>query len=105
VSEEIESWEEGGQTWRRLRVRFPDSIATHSTVKTFYFDQQGLLRRHDYEVDIQGSNPAARYIQDSTEVSGIVLPTKMRIFSRQADNQPAPEPLIVSVDLSDFPFE
>jgi hypothetical protein len=105
VSEEIESWEEGGQTWRRLRVRFPDSIATHSTVQTFYFDQQGLLRRHDYEVDIQGSNPAARYIQDSTEVSGIVLPTKMRIFSRQADNQPAPEPLIVSVDLSDFLFE
>jgi hypothetical protein len=27
------------------------------------------------------------------------------MFSRQADDQPANEPLIVSVDLSDFLFE
>ena len=104
-SEEIEPWHEDGQTWRRLRVRFPNSIATHSTVQTFYFDRQGLIRRHDYEVDIQGSNPAARYVHDLIEVSGIILPTKMRVYSRQPDNQPAPEPLIVSVDLSDFLFE
>src|SRR5260370_34044004 len=101
VSEEIESWDENGQTWRRLRVRFPNSIATHSTVQTFYFDKQGLLRRHDYEVDIQGSNPAARYVHDPIEVSGIILPTKRRMFSRRPDNQPPPEPLIVSVDLGD----
>ena len=105
VSEEIESWDENGQTWRRLRVRFPNSIATHSTVQTFYFDKQGLLRRHDYEVDIQGSNPAVRYVHDPIEVSGIILPTKMRMFSRRPDNQRMPEPLIVSVDLSDFLFE
>ena len=105
VSEEIEPWDENGQTWRRLRVQFPDSIATHSTVQTFYFDRQGLIRRHDYEVDIQGSNPAARYVHNLIEVSGLILPTKMRVFSRQPDNRPAPEPLIVSVDLSDFLFE
>jgi hypothetical protein len=105
VSEEIQSWEENGQTWRRLRVRFPDSIATHSAVQTFYFDRQGLLRRHDYEVDIQGSNRAARYVHDLIDVSGIILPTKMRVFSRRPDNQSAPEPLIVSVDLTDFLFE
>jgi hypothetical protein len=105
VSEEIEPWDENGQTWRRLRVQFPGSIATHSTMQTFYFDRQGLIRRHDYEVDIQGSNPAARYLDDLIEVSGIILPTKMRVFSRRPDNQPAAEPLIVSVDLSDFLFE
>ena len=105
VSEEIEPWDENGQTWRRLRVQFPGSIATHSAMQTFYFDRQGVIRRHDYEVDIQGSNPAARYLDDLIEVSGIILPKKMRVFSRRPDNQPAAEPPIVSVDLSDFLFE
>lgn len=103
--EEIEPWAEKGETWRRLRVTFPDRIATHSTHQTFYFDRNGILRRHDYEVDIQGSNPAARYLLDPVEIQGIVLPTKMRIYPRNADNRPAPEPLIVTIDLSDFHFE
>src|SRR5713226_8122721 len=37
------------ETWRRLKVRFPADIATHSTERTLYFDQQGLLKRHDYD--------------------------------------------------------
>jgi hypothetical protein len=45
-SEEIESWQEAGETWRRLRVRFPADIATHSTEQTLYFDEHGLLKRH-----------------------------------------------------------
>lgn len=65
----------------------------------------GLLVRHDYEVDIQGGNPAARYLIDPVEVQGIILPSKLRIFPRQEDNTPAPEPLIVSVDLSGYRFE
>lgn len=54
VVQEIEPWEEQGETWRRLHVRFPDDIATHSTEQTFYFNASGILVRHDYEVDIQG---------------------------------------------------
>jgi hypothetical protein len=27
--------------WRRLKVTFPDSIATHSTVQIFYFGSDG----------------------------------------------------------------
>jgi hypothetical protein len=105
VSEEIEPWSENGETWRRLRVTFPSSIATHSTVQTFYFNADGILGRHDYEVDIQGKNAAARYLTDPVKVEGITLPTKMRIYPRKPDNTPLPEPLIVSVDLSDFRFE
>jgi hypothetical protein len=67
--------------------------------------QERILKRRDYEVEIQGSNPAARYLLDHVTVSGIVLPSKMRIFQRQADNTTAAEPLIVSVDLSDYYFE
>lgn len=105
LAEEIDPWTENGQTWRRLRVTFPADIATHSTVQTFYIDDTGLLRRHDYDVEIQGSNRAARYLLDPVKVSGIVLPTKLRIYPRNEDNTAAAEPLIVAVDLSKYAFE
>lgn len=49
-TDEIRPWQENGETWRRLKVTFPASIATHSSDQTFYFDRQGLLKRHDYDV-------------------------------------------------------
>src|SRR6266481_6385939 len=60
-TEEIAPWQENGEDWRRLRATFPPDIATHSAVQTFYFDDTGLLKRHDYEVEIAGRNPAAHY--------------------------------------------
>ncbi|CAG2128327.1 hypothetical protein [Cupriavidus plantarum] len=104
-AEEIEPWTVDGLPWRRLRVKFPPGIATHSALQTFYFDADGLLRRHDYEVDIQGRNAAARYLSDYVEVQGLRMPTRFRIYPRTPDNLALPEPLIVGVDLSDFRFE
>jgi hypothetical protein len=101
-SEEIEPWDEAGETWRRLKVRFPADIATHSTEQTLYFDQQGLLKRHDYDVEISGGTPAAHYVSDLKEFSGIVFPTKRRIFPRQPDGHSASQPLVVSIDLDLF---
>lgn len=104
-AEEIEPWVVDGLRWRRLRVAFPADIATHSTIQTFYFDPDGLLRRHDYEVDIQGRNAAVRYLSDYVDAQGIAMPTRLRIYPRGTDNAAVPEPLIVGVDLSDFRFE
>jgi hypothetical protein len=101
-SEEVEPWQEAGEMWRRLKVRFPADIATHSTEQTLYFDQQGLLKRHDYDVEICGGIPAAHYVSDLKEFSGIVFPTRRRIFPRQPDGQSAPAPLVVSIDLDQF---
>jgi hypothetical protein len=101
-SKEIEPWQEAGETWRRLKVRFPPEIATHSTEQTLYFDQRGLLKRHDYDVEIAGGTPGAHYVSDLKEFSGIVFPTKRRIFPRQADGHSLPEPLVVSIDLDQF---
>jgi hypothetical protein len=98
-SEEVEPWQESGETWRRLNVRFPADIATHSTEQTLYLDRQGLLRRQDYTVEIDGTAGAAHYVYDHKEFSGIVFPTKRRVFRRQPDGRPAPEPLIISIDL------
>jgi hypothetical protein len=98
-SEEIAPWQEAGETWRRLKVRFPVDIATHSTEQTLYFDRQGLLKRHDYDVEITGRTAGAHYVSDFKEFSGIVFPTKRRILPRQPNGQSAPEPLVVSIDL------
>src|SRR5258708_2709604 len=82
-SKEIEPWQEAGETWRRLKVHFPADIATHSTEQTMYFDEQGLLKRHDYDVEISGGTPAAHYVSDLKQFSALAFPTKRRIFSPQ----------------------
>jgi hypothetical protein len=104
LSEEIESWKENGNTWRRLEVNFPDTIATHSGRQTFYFDESGLIQRHDYDVDIAGGSPAAHYVYDHQVVEGLVVPMKHRVFIRQPNNKPLAEPLVVSVDLDNIRF-
>ncbi|MER9254859.1 hypothetical protein NKI59_24210 [Mesorhizobium sp. M0598] len=105
VAEEIAPWSEEGETWRRLRVTFPATIATHSREQTFYVGPDGLIRRHDYEVEIQGNNAAARYLLEPVTVEGVVLPSKFRVYPRNPDNKPAAEPLIVGVDLSNYRIE
>jgi hypothetical protein len=101
-SQELEPWQEAGETWRRLRVRFPSDIATHSTEQTLYFDQNGLLKRHDYHVEISGGIGAVHYVSDIKELSGIVFPTKHKIFGLQPDGHAAPAPLVVSIDLDNI---
>ncbi len=105
MAEEIAPWSEQGETWRRLRVTFPETIATHSREQIFYIDIDGLIRRHDYEVEIQGNNAAARYLLEPVLVEGVVLPSKFRVYPRNPDNTPAAAPLIVGVDLSEYRFE
>jgi hypothetical protein len=101
---ELEPWDEAGQRWRRLRVTWPSYLATHSTEQTLYFTDDGLLARHDYDVEISAGNPAAHYVSDYTEVAGIKLPTKHRIFPRTPDGGSLAEPLFVSIDLSEIAF-
>jgi hypothetical protein len=102
VAEELEPWKEKGETWRRLKVEFPSRIVTHSTAQTLYFDQRGLLRRHDYDLEITGGTPGAHYVDEFVDVSGILFPTKRRIFPRQPDGKSLPEPLVISIDLSNI---
>ena len=62
------------------------------------------MKINDYDVDIAGGTPAAHYVSALTDVSGIVVPTKHRIFPRQPDGSSAPAPLVVSIDISDIEF-
>lgn len=102
--EQLPDWNENGETWHRLRVHYPSAIATHNAVQTFYVAADGQLRRHDYDVDINGGTPAVHYFYDYATVQGIALPTRHLIYVRDADLGHQPEPLVVSIAVSDVRF-
>jgi hypothetical protein len=101
-TEELEPWRTQDGLLRRLAVRFPQEIATHSAVQTLYCDADGLLKRHDYDVEIAGNTPGAHLIENYVDVSGIRFPTRRRIYARQPDGSFSDEPLVVSIDLSNI---
>ena len=101
-TEEIEPWEEQGHVWRRLKATFPPEIATHSTEQVFYFDKEGLLRRQDYKVDVLEGAPSANYASEHKEFSGLVIPTRRRIYRCRPDGQPIPDSTIVAIDFHEI---
>jgi len=88
---ELEPWQENGEQQRRLRVAWPNYLATHSTVQTVYFGDDGLIRREDYDVEILGGSVGAHYMSGYTRVAGIMIPTMHRIFRgrRRAGHSPS----------------
>jgi hypothetical protein len=99
---EISPWQEGGELWRGLRARLPDTIASHSKEQDFYFGDDFLLRRHDYHVDVAGGFPTVQYVYDIVDAQGLRFPTKRRAYLRGPDLKPIRDLLLVSIDLSNF---
>lgn len=103
-SEEIEPWQENGEEWRRLKVTFPEDIVSHTRTQITHFGPDGLMRRHDYTVDILHGNSGANYTTDYRDFQGITMPTKRRIFAYDQANQKIPEPLLVAIDFAELSF-
>jgi hypothetical protein len=99
---EIDPWAENGEEWRRLKVTFPQNVHSHSPEQVFYFDAKGLLRRHDYSVDIMGGTTSAHYVSEHKTFGGIVFPTRRRVYTYGADNRPLLERISVSIDLHEI---
>ena len=90
-----------GERWRRLDATFPEGIHTHCREQTFYFDERGLLRRHDYSPDVISSRAHAAHFSDGhTEVDGLVFPTKRRVVPKAPGGRPLPGPALVWMELS-----
>ena len=70
----------------------------------YSFDAKGLLKRHDYNTEVSGGSPAAQYVTQHQEFSGILVPTKRRVLGRREDGTSIPDPFIVSIDLSELEF-
>lgn len=102
VMTEISPWHEGSEVWRGLRDRFPDGIASHSKEQDFYFGDDFLLRRHDYNLEIAGGVPVAQYVYDIVEADGFRFPSKRRAYVRGPELRAIRELLLISIDLSNF---
>jgi hypothetical protein len=102
--EEIEPWEEDGQRWRVLEVTFPDNIASHSRMQSSYFGDDGLLRRHEYVVDVMGGAQGVNYASDYRDFDGILVPTKRRIYGYDNRKHKIPSPLLIAIDIDDMTF-
>jgi hypothetical protein len=101
ITEEIESIVVDGETWRRLKVIFPKEIKSHSREQILCFGPDGLLRRHDYTVDILGGATGLNYASEYRDFDGIIVPTKRRVYAYEGDYQLIPEPLLVAIDIAE----
>jgi hypothetical protein len=102
---EIDPWYENGERWRVLQVTFPDKYAAHTRTQYSYFGEDGLLRRHLYTVDVLGRAQGANYASEYRVVDGVMLPTRRRVFGYDEARQKMPEPILVSIDLSEIHFK
>jgi hypothetical protein len=98
---ELEPWDEDGETWRRLRVTFPDDVVTHSRVQTFYVDADGLIRRHDYHPDVLGPSDrvVAHYSSEHEQLDGFLIPTRRTVHRTDDQGRKVPEPVLISIDV------
>ncbi len=101
ATEEIAPIEVEVETWRRLKITFPDHVKSHTQEQISCFGPDGLLRRHDYTVDILGGATGLNYASAYRDVDGIIVPTQRRIYAYEGDYQRVPEPLLVKIDMSE----
>jgi hypothetical protein len=103
-TEQLSPVQEEGQTWQRLKVTFPDHVATHCREQTFHFDESGLLRRHDYTAEVINAGPAAHYCSGHREFNGIMVPTRRRVHPVGADGAVDRDLELVTIDIDEVSF-
>lgn len=101
----IPSIMEEGVELRGLSARFPVEIESHTREQRFYFTPDGLLRRHDYEVDISAGIAAAHYLTDYIEMGGFRLPSRRTVYPRDADGSINRDFETVTVALSNYELQ
>jgi hypothetical protein len=102
--QEIEPWQEASELWRVMRAYFPGSIGTHSLVQDFFFGEDLMLRRHDYNVNIAGGFGVSQLTSDYVVANGVHLPTKRRAHARGPNRRPILEMPMVAIDVNDVSF-
>ncbi|WP_246015434.1 hypothetical protein [Kutzneria buriramensis] len=99
VCEEIAPVEADGETWRRLNVTFPDHIKTHTRKQVFCFGPDGLLRRHDFTIDIVDPSTESQLdAADYRDIDGIIIPATRRAYAPMGDDQI----VMVAIDMADI---
>jgi hypothetical protein len=100
ISEEIDPWYENGEVWRRLKVTFPENISSHTREQISYFGPDGLIRRHDYTVDILGGATGANYATNYQNINGLIVPATRLIYAYTGEEHKVVEnPVLVSIEM------
>lgn len=105
TTEELESRSGRAGTWRRLKVQFSPRLVTHSAEQTFYFDQDGLLRRLDYPAEHESQTQIAQVFSGHQRFSGIMVPTLCRLLKIGVDGALIAKPPLVDIEIFDAVFE
>jgi hypothetical protein len=104
-SEELGAWTEHGQTWHRLRVNTPQSALAYSREAVMYFDDDGLLRRTDFDIVCGEATPLVAYASAHQSFSGLTIPTLHRIVKRPPSGAPPQRNPVLDVEIFDAAFD
>ena len=102
ATRELDPWSENGEQWRRLWFRLPDRLRSHSAEQILYIGPDGLLRRHDYVVEVLGAPPSSHYVDGYRAFDAVAFPTHRWVVPRPPDNHTLAEPLLVTIDIADI---
>jgi hypothetical protein len=91
-------------TRQRLAMDFvgPDQIKSPTREQISCFGPDGLLRRHDCNIDVVAGAPSMPYATDYSDLDGIVIPTTRRGYAWQGDYELVPEPLLVAINMGEI---
>jgi len=104
-TEELEPWRQGNETWRRLKVVFPPDIVTHCREQVFYFSEDGLQRRADFQTIDTGKEQITYFSSAHQPFSGIVLATLRRALKLGSDGIAVARPAFVDIEIFDARFD
>lgn len=87
---------------RRLRVRFPPELATHSSDQVLHVNPHGLISRHDYAARMIGDWAAGSQALDGYQnFDGVRFATRRRVTPRVRGHV-LPVPTLVQIEVHDM---
>jgi len=104
-TEELDPWQQDGETWRRLKVIFPPDIVAHCPEQIFFFDRDGLQRRVDFQAIHAGGEQITYYTSAHQSFSGIVVATLRRALRLDSNGIAISRPAFVDVEIFDARFD
>lgn len=97
---EVGSRRYGSEVLHGLEIELPPEVRTHSPRQVLWFDDAGLLRRHDYTALAFGRLArAAHHVGGHREIDGLVVGTRRRVVPRAPGGAALPGPTLVWIEL------
>jgi len=89
-----------------LEAEFPPDIPTHSKVQRFYFDQTtGLIKEHDYTVDIMGNwAHVANVVDEHKLFNGVPVATRRKVTPKLSNGKILNFPIMIDINVLDLEF-